>query len=327
MAKRLRFSEYQPLWKEEFSRIRDYLDYRLHPYIEDIIHVGSTSVESMSGKPIIDIDIVYEDHFATIKRILEANGYQYEGEKGIVNRHAFRSTIQTFYEHHLYVCLKNSPPLLNHLQLKYALQNNPIYRVKYSNLKKQLIEENNQDRELYTNRKTDLIQSILKEESLVKSIVFAGGCFWGVEAYFKQLDGVTDTEVGYINGDGSATYQEVCAGSGHAEAVLIKYDEDRISLKKLLDHLFNIIDPTSINKQGNDRGVQYRTGIYNYHPEQYPFIMNYLNIRQKEYKKPLQLEVLNDLTFYPGEDYHQDYLDKNKNGYCHINLGSYTNVE
>lgn len=161
----------------------------------------------------------------------------------------------------------------------------------------------------------------------MKSIVLAGGCFWGVEAYFKQLPGVTDSEVGYINGHGETTYQKVCSGSGHAEAVLLHYDEEHISLKKIMDHFFNIIDPTSINKQGPDVGVQYRTGIYNYTPEQLPFIENYMSVRQKEYSKPIRVEVQTDLIFYPAEDYHQDYLDKNKNGYCHVKLDSYKNVE
>ena len=85
------------------------------------------------------------------------------------------------------------------------------------------------------------------EERTMKTIIFAGGCFWGVEAYFKQLEGVNETEVGYINGDGTTTYKKVCEGSGHAEAVLINYDENVISLKKLLDHFFNIICDNKIN--------------------------------------------------------------------------------
>jgi len=327
LAKRLRYSAYQPRWQEEFTRLRDHLDYLLHPYIEDIIHIGSTSVVSLGAKPILDVTIVFTENLDIITRILEQNNYQYEGEKGIKDRHSFAQLSDTFYEHHLYVTLQSSDQHKNTVLFKRALQNNGKYRKEYMTLKQQLIMKNNVDRERYTNSKTDLITRILKEESRMKSIVFAGGCFWGVEAYFKQLEGVTDTEVGYINGPNKVTYQEVCAGSGHTEAVLIKYDEQSISLKKLLDHLFNIIDPTSINKQGNDRGIQYRTGIYNYLPEQKAFITNYLNIRQKEYKKPLQLEVLNNLTFYPAEDYHQDYLEKNQNGYCHINLGSYTNVD
>lgn len=161
----------------------------------------------------------------------------------------------------------------------------------------------------------------------MKSIVLAGGCFWGVEAYFKQLEGVVDTEVGYIDGSGETNYKAVCEGSGHTEAVLLTYDEDQISLKKILDHLFNIIDPTSINKQGNDVGIQYRAGIYNYSAEQLPFINNYINVRQKEYNKPIVLGIKTDLIFYPGEDYHQDYLEKNKHGYCHVDLNSHKNVK
>lgn len=161
----------------------------------------------------------------------------------------------------------------------------------------------------------------------MKTIIFAGGCFWGVEAYFKQLEGVIETEVGYINGDGKATYEAVCKGNGYAEAVSITFDGQTTSFKKLLDHLFNIIDPTSINKQGPDIGVQYRTGIYNYLPEQLPFIKNYIGFRQKEFKKPIAIELDTNLVFYPAEANHQDYLGKNKNGYCHVSLDSYKNVK
>ena len=161
----------------------------------------------------------------------------------------------------------------------------------------------------------------------MKSIVFAGGCFWGVEAYFKQLDGVTDTSVGYINGDGKATYEEVCNQKGHAEAVHIIFDEEVVSLKKLMDHLFNIINPTSINKQGNDKGIQYRTGIYNYTPEMLALINGYINIRQKEYDKAIVIELKTNLEFFNAEDYHQDYLNKNKHGYCHVDLSSHKNIK
>lgn len=162
----------------------------------------------------------------------------------------------------------------------------------------------------------------------MKSIVLAGGCFWGVEAYFKQLDGVSDTTVGYIDGKKPyPTYEEVCRGSGHAEAVEIFYDETKIDLVKLLDHLFNIIDPTLYNRQGPDIGVQYRSGIYNFDLDEAKTIEEYLTNAQKNYQKPLRVQVLKQATFYPAEDYHQDYLDKNKNGYCHVNLSSYKNIE
>lgn len=161
----------------------------------------------------------------------------------------------------------------------------------------------------------------------MKSIVFAGGCFWGVEAYFKQLNGVTATLTGYINGEGYASYEEVCNASGHAEAVHITFDEEVISFKKLLDHLFNIIDPTSINKQGNDKGVQYRTGIYNYTPEMLELIRGYISIRQSEFNKPIVIELKTNLEFFNAEEYHQDYLNKNKHGYCHVDLSSYKNIK
>lgn len=327
MAKTLRIHDHSAEWAQDFTKIKTYLDSLLTDLIVSIEHIGSTSIPTLPAKPIIDIDIIYNNYLPEIIKILQANNYIYEGEKGIKDRHAFRRISDDFYEHHLYVIKADCDALKNHFTLKRALLNNHKYRDQYGSLKRQLIAKNNHDRELYTNSKTKLILSILKEESLMKSIILAGGCFWGVEAYFKQLDGVIATETGYVNGNGETTYEEVCAGSGHAEAVLIKYDEEIISLKKILDHLFNIIDPTSINKQGNDRGIQYRTGIYNYLPEQRQFIDNYLSIRQKEFNKPLTLELKSDLVFFPAEEYHQDYLGKNKGGYCHINLDSYKDVE
>ena len=95
------------------------------------------------------------------------------------------------------------------------------------------------------------------------TIYLAGGCFWGLQKYFDQFPGVRATEVGYANGPDSApTYREVCDSSGHAETVKIEYDPKEISLRELLDKYFLVIDPLSVNKQGNDRGIQYRTGIY-----------------------------------------------------------------
>ena len=161
----------------------------------------------------------------------------------------------------------------------------------------------------------------------MKKITFAGGCFWGVEAYFKQLDGVVETVAGYINGEGVPTYELVCNFSGHAEGVMITYDEEIISLKKLLDHFFNIIDPTSINKQGNDIGIQYRSGIYNYSEDQFPFIKSYFQLKQKEYDRDIAVELATSLVFYKAEEYHQDYLEKHSDGYCHIDLESHTNIK
>lgn len=302
------------------------MDHLLQPYIIDIVHVGSTSVEGLGAKPILDVNIIFEEQFETIKSILESHHYMYEGEKGIKDRHAFRQLTTTFYEHHLYVSLQGSANLVDQLRFKRLLQTIPRYRTEYMQLKQRLIADNNKDREQYTNQKTPFITRVLKEEQQMKSIVLAGGCFWGVEAYYKLLPGILNTDVGYIGASGQPTYEQVCRGSGHTEAVLMEYDETKVSMTRLLDHLFNIIDPTSKNKQGNDRGVQYRTGIYNYLPEDKPLILNYLAQRQTEYRKPLTLEVMADLTFYMAEEYHQDYLDKHPNGYCHVNLSSHTNV-
>ena len=105
------------------------------------------------------------------------------------------------------------------------------------------------------------------------TIYLAGGCFWGLQKYFDQFPGVRATEVGYANGPDSApTYREVCDSSGHAETVKIEYDPNKISLRELLDKYFLVIDPLSVNKQGNDRGIQYRTGIYYADQSQLPEI-------------------------------------------------------
>ncbi len=162
----------------------------------------------------------------------------------------------------------------------------------------------------------------------MKSIVFAGGCFWGVEAYFKLVVGVTDTTVGYIDGaKENPSYEDVCSGSGHTEAVHIVYNESVLTLETLLEHLFNIIDPTLFNRQGPDIGKQYRTGIYNYNAEQKTVIDAFLNEAKNNYSRPLQVQCKTDLPFYEAEAYHQDYLDKHENGYCHVNLSSVKNIQ
>ena len=97
----------------------------------------------------------------------------------------------------------------------------------------------------------------------MKTIYLAGGCFWGMQKYFDRFDGVAFTEVGYANGpDTYPSYKDVCAGSGHAETLRVDYDPTVISLTKLLEYYFTVVDPLSVNRQGEDSGVQYRTGIY-----------------------------------------------------------------
>lgn len=153
-----------------------------------------------------------------------------------------------------------------------------------------------------------------------KEIYLAGGCFWGVEKYLKSISGVIHTDVGYANGKTeNPTYEEVCyQDTGHAETVKVQYDPKIISLSHILQLYFHVINPTSINRQGNDVGSQYRTGIYYIDPKDQPIIMKNINDLQRKYDKPIAIEVKPLENFYLAEEYHQDYLDKNPTGYCHI---------
>ena len=157
----------------------------------------------------------------------------------------------------------------------------------------------------------------------MKKIVVAGGCFWGVEEYYRRLKGVEATRVGYAQGLlENPSYQEVCSGKTlHAEVAEIAYDPSVLPLTKVLEHLFRIIDPTSLNKQGNDVGTQYRVGVYPVDPEDMDVIKAVVSEKQKEFTKPLVLEVEYLRDFYDAETYHQKYLVKNPGGYCHVNMG------
>lgn len=156
----------------------------------------------------------------------------------------------------------------------------------------------------------------------MKEIILAGGCFWGVEAYFKLIDGVQDTTVGYANGHkDNPTYEEVCKkDTGHAEVVKVIYDNTLLSLERLLEAYFHIIDPTLLNRQGPDVGVQYRTGIYYTDHDDLDVIMAFVESEQEKYTEPIVTEVKPLMNFFDAESYHQDYLDKNPGGYCHIPL-------
>ena len=165
-------------------------------------------------------------------------------------------------------------------------------------------------------------------------IYFAGGCFWGTEHFFKQIEGVSATEVGYANGHiKNPTYEQVVQNNtGFAETVKVAYDPETVDLNRLLDLYFKSIDPTSLNQQGNDRGTQYRTGIYYTQEDQLPLIKQAIATVAKQYAKPIVVEVTPLQNFYTAEEYHQDYLDKNPNGYCHISpalfeLARKTNVK
>ncbi len=156
----------------------------------------------------------------------------------------------------------------------------------------------------------------------MKEIALAGGCFWGVDEFFSRKDGVMDTESGYSNGHvENPTYKEVCTGkTGHAETVYLKYDENMITLETILEKFFKVIDPTSLNKQGNDRGTQYRTGIYYIDQEDKDMIDSFIESKKVKYNKPIVVEVEPLKNYYKAENYHQDYLKNNPGGYCHIDL-------
>lgn len=155
-----------------------------------------------------------------------------------------------------------------------------------------------------------------------KDIYLAGGCFWGTEHFFKQIDGVVETEVGYANGHTeNPTYKEVCTDlTGFAETVHVVYNPEKIDLRFILHMYFKAIDPVSVNKQGHDTGTQYRTGIYYTDINDLPVIEEVYREEQKQYSEPFAVEKLPLVNFYTAEEYHQDYLDKNPEGYCHLPL-------
>lgn len=168
--------------------------------------------------------------------------------------------------------------------------------------------------------------SVLKNEEIkMNEIYLAGGCFWGVEEYFSRIPGVVDAVSGYANGNtADPTYREVCSGkTGFAETVKVTYDPAKVSLTTLINQYLKIVNPYSVNRQGNDIGTQYRTGIYYTDKDQLKVIQDILAKEQKEQGgEPFAIEVEPLKNFYKAEDYHQDYLKKNPNGYCHINFDS-----
>ena len=159
---------------------------------------------------------------------------------------------------------------------------------------------------------------------VLREIYVAGGCFWGVEEYFLRIPGVVETCVGYANGHTPyPDYRSVCSGqTGHVEAVRIQYNPKRVTLQTLVQHFFRIIDPTSINKQGNDVGTQYRTGLYYSDASDKDELSALMAEEQSKYDTPLAVELLPLQSFWPAEEYHQHYLKKNPGGYCHIDFSS-----
>lgn len=163
------------------------------------------------------------------------------------------------------------------------------------------------------------------DESTLKEIWLAGGCFWGVEAYMSRIYGVFDVSSGYANGNTEIPTYEKLKDTGHAETVYVRYDPERVDLTKLLTHFFIIIDPTLLNQQGNDRGEQYRTGIYYMDASDKIVIDQVVAMEQQKYEDTIVTEVESLDNFGLAEEYHQDYLEKNPDGYCHIEFDSLEN--
>ncbi|MBQ7531022.1 MAG: peptide-methionine (S)-S-oxide reductase MsrA [Paludibacteraceae bacterium] len=153
-----------------------------------------------------------------------------------------------------------------------------------------------------------------------KEIYLAGGCFWGTEHFFKQIAGVTETEVGFANGHTTApTYEQVYTDTtGYVETVRVTYDPSLVTLDFLLQMFFVAIDPTSLNKQGHDEGTRYRTGIYYTDAADRTVIDRVYSAEQSRYAETLVVEREPLAAFYPADEYHQDYLDKHPDGYCHL---------
>ena len=153
---------------------------------------------------------------------------------------------------------------------------------------------------------------------MIKKAIFAGGCFWGLEDLIRKQKGVVNTTVGYTGGRvDNPTYEN---HEGHAEAVEIEYNPEETSYKKLLDFFFQIHNPTTLNQQGNDRGTSYRSAIFYDNNEEKMMAENFVDIvnKSKRWKNPVVTSLEALTKFYPAEEYHQDYLEKNPGGYtCH----------
>lgn len=154
----------------------------------------------------------------------------------------------------------------------------------------------------------------------MKDIYLAGGCFRGVDAYFSNLDGVVATEVGYANGKTETTSYEELYKTDFAETVKVTFNEKVIALREILEHFYYIINPFSLNRQGNDMGRQYRTGIYSENENDLEVAKNFLRKKQKASDRKILVEVEQLKSYVVAEAYHQDYLKKNPAGYCHIDL-------
>ena len=151
-------------------------------------------------------------------------------------------------------------------------------------------------------------------------IYLAGGCFWGLEEYFSRISGVLQTRLRYANGQVETTDYQLIKETDHAETVQVIYDEKAVSLREILLYYFRVIDPLSVNQQGNDRGRQYRTGIYYLDEEDLPTIYGLVQEQERMLGRKIAVEVEKLRHYILAEDYHQDYLKKNPGGYCHIDV-------
>lgn len=162
----------------------------------------------------------------------------------------------------------------------------------------------------------------IRKGKLMEKATFGAGCFWGVEATFRKLPGVVSTAVGYTGGTTpNVTYQQVCSGqTGHAEVVEVEFDPEKISYEALLDVFWKNHDPTTLNRQGPDVGTQYRSAIFVHAPEQKATAMESLEKMQSSgaFKRPIVTEIETAPVFYRAEEYHQNYLEKNGLGHCHL---------
>lgn len=158
----------------------------------------------------------------------------------------------------------------------------------------------------------------------MRTIYLAGGCFWGVQGYFDRLCGVIESQVGYANSKKeSPTYQEVCSGTtGAVEALELVFEETKLTLNEILARFFSIIDPFALNYQGNDVGTQYRSGLYAKDSTMLEEIREFVESYQRKIPHRIVTEVERLQNFYPAESYHQKYLEKNPQGYCHIDLNA-----
>ena len=155
-------------------------------------------------------------------------------------------------------------------------------------------------------------------------IYLAGGCFWGMQGYFDRLKGVLDSSVGYANSKiANPSYDLVCSGaSGAVETLKLEYDESALSLREIIERFLSIIDPCALNYQGNDRGTQYRNGVYYEDSQSESVIRECLKKWEQGQNRKAVTEILPLTNFYEAESYHQKYLEKNPNGYCHIDIES-----